>query len=244
MESFVAAMNFERLFHSHWHDKTMNLSRSVDSNQNDIHPRLAEVVERHRINAYRKPVQDHNLAAFEKLTAWLAGRPQRPLILDSCCGTGMSTLQLARQFPQHWVIGLDRSEVRLGKNSEAEEAGCLLLRGNCEDIWRLCVEADLSFQHHFVLYPNPYPKSEHLQRRWHGHPVFPLMPQLAQRTVLRSNWLLYLQEFACAWEQITSVAVQPEVLHVDSPISLFEKKYRDSGQLLYQLTATAALPAS
>jgi tRNA G46 methylase TrmB len=40
-----------------------------------------------------------------------------PLILDAGCGVGHSTIQLAREFPDHWVIGVDQSEDRLSRRN-------------------------------------------------------------------------------------------------------------------------------
>lgn len=56
---------------------------------------------------------------------------------------------------------------------------------------------------HYLLYPNPYPKPMRLKQRWYAHPAFPLLFQLTpkevqSKTVVRSNWELYLNEFATA----------------------------------------------
>jgi SAM-dependent methyltransferase len=41
----------------------------------------------------------------------------RPVVLDSGCGTGRSTKFLAKRFPDHWVVGVDRSFVRITRNN-------------------------------------------------------------------------------------------------------------------------------
>jgi tRNA-dihydrouridine synthase C len=63
--------------------------------------------------AFRKPYLDYNKAAFEASLAGWDGKA--PLILDAGCGVGHSTIQLARAFPDHWVIGVDQSEDRLSR---------------------------------------------------------------------------------------------------------------------------------
>ena len=51
---------------------------------------------------------------------------------------------------------------------------CLLLRANMIDFWLLVAhQSDWHITAHYILYPNPFPKSKHLRRRWHGHPVYP-----------------------------------------------------------------------
>jgi len=211
-------------------------SKKIESNREGVHERLVDVVQKHCRTRYRKPYQAHNVQAFEHLREAIEASNNAPLILDSCCGTGMSSYQLARQYSDHLVIGVDQSCHRLSKGRpEATPENCLMLQANCEDIWRMCREHDIHFTRHYILYPNPYPKSVHLKRRWHGHPVFPVLADLADRTILRSNWSTYLEEFCLAWTLLTSREHAVETLSVETPLTLFEKKYHDSAQVLYHL---------
>lgn len=91
-------------------------SRVISSAQHGIHEQLAARVARHAATAFRKPIMPWNRAAFDaSIDAWrLAGA--RPLILDAGCGVGLSTLHLATQFPDHFVIGVDQSAHRLARN--------------------------------------------------------------------------------------------------------------------------------
>lgn len=210
-----------------------NISKVISSNQSGIHEDLVQVVISHRDSRYQKPFQDHNLEAFERFFSAIQ-LERRPMILDSCCGTGMSSVNIAKEHPEHWVIGLDQSAVRLGKRDECPE-NLLLLRTNCEDFWRLCLENQISFEKHFILYPNPWPKKSHLKRRWHGHPVFDVLPKLSPNLELRSNWRIYLDEFALAWQLITGKTSRVESFTPENYLTLFEKKYHQSEQSLYRL---------
>ena len=67
---------------------------------------------------------------------WLAERGNPPLVLDSFCGTGMSTKRLAEQHGDAAVIGLDKSAHRLTKHADASDQ-YLLLRAECEPFWQL-----------------------------------------------------------------------------------------------------------
>jgi len=89
-----------------------------------------------------------------------------------------------------------------------------------------------------MLYPNPWPKSGQLKRRIHGHPAFPLLKRLGGEVEVRSNWKIYIAEFAEAWAALSQPGVVSQ-LKIDAPISLFERKYRDRGQTLWQFRSSA-----
>ena len=217
-------------------------SRRVVSNQQYLHPRLAEVVLRHLRAGYKKPVAPHSAAAFGQLLQALATTP-RPLVLDSFCGTGHSTADLARRHPQHLVVGVDKSARRLARHPVDGGDNYLLLRADCEAIWQLLAERGMAVDYHYLLYPNPWPKAAHLQRRVHGHPAFPLLSRLAGSAPrghieLRSNWQLYVEEFGVAMT-LAGVAGRVAQLASAAPLSLFERKYRASGHPLWCYSAIA-----
>lgn len=215
-------------------------SKSVTSTQTGPHEKLVATVRLHMNSDYKKPYRQHNLDAYKILTQAIAKQKYTGLILDSCCGTGMSTRILANRFPQSLVVGLDQSIKRLEKITEGMEKpnNCLMLQANCEDLWRLCANAGIRFDAHYILYPNPWPKINHLKRRWHGHSVFPVLKNIAPTTVLRSNWKLYLQEFSFAWEILTGKKSCVESLNIDYAMTLFEKKYSNSGQNIFELVVS------
>ncbi len=210
-------------------------SKKVISNQAGVHERLVEYVKKHIASDYRKPYRAHNLDAFSMFESELASRSPDALILDSCCGTGMSTRMLAERNPKALVVGIDQSEHRLNKHTDSEPGNCLFLRANCEDVWRLFVDHGIVFDQHFILYPNPWPKSVQFKRRWQGHPVFPVLSQLSKTITLRSNWSTYLDEFSLAWEILTGTESHTESIVIDEAMTLFEKKYAGSGQPLFEL---------
>lgn len=220
-------------------------SRSVTSNQEDIHPDLDDVVLKHAESRFRRPISEHTQRAFESVQKRVA-MDGRPLVLDSGCGVGESTVHLASRHADSLVIGIDQSEHRLSKNPhytglvdvKGEHGNLLLLRADCVDFWRLAEQAGWQPTHHYVLYPNPWPKKQHLKRRWHGHPVFPHLLALGGALELRSNWHTYLQEFARALNlHDVDCAVQTITLDDGTYLTPFERKYSQSGQSVYRLTA-------
>ena len=211
-------------------------SRVPTSAQTGVHQHLVILLERHRCSPFLKPYSDYNRIAFEQSFA----RREReathaPLILDACCGVGESSIALARMFPDHYVIGVDQSEARLGRYDPANLPPNLdLVRADLVDYWRLMRDADIRLARHYLLYPNPWPKIGHLARRWHAHPVFPWIPRLGGVLECRSNWNIYVEEFSAALSLLTGRPAPFEAFEAPSPLTPFERKYRDSGQTLYR----------
>jgi tRNA (guanine-N7-)-methyltransferase len=81
-----------------------------------------------------------------------------------------------------------------------------LVRAELVDFWHIMLEYDCRVQQHYMLYPNPYPKSSRLKSRWYAHPSFPLLLHLSgERLTVRSNWQQYLEEFAEAVEVVAGL---------------------------------------
>ncbi len=209
-------------------------SRPVTSSQTVTHPRLAALLARHRAHPWREPLAQHNAAAIEQLQNRLRA-DKRPLVLDSFCGTGHSTALLAQRHPDCLVVGIDKSAQRLARHRPAPGAGYLLLQADCEPLWRVLAEAGHRLHAHYLLYPNPWPKPGHLQRRVHGHPAFPQLLALGGRVELRSNWQLYVEEFGLAMS-LSGAAGCVRQVAAEEPMTLFERKYRDSGHPLWSFT--------
>lgn len=154
------------------------------------------------------------------------------LVLDSGCGTGVSTIKLADQFPEDLIVGIDQSIVRLGKQ-KAQKDNVLFFRANLVDVWMLMEKQGWRIDQHFLFYPNPWPKKKHLQRRWHGHAIFPALIKISKNIELRTNWKIYADEFSKAIEIATTYKNPVEEFSSTDPITPFEKKYLVSEQMLY-----------
>ncbi len=215
------------------------VSGQVSSCQDTVHPRLKQVLCRYLktdwLQSYHSPTVD-NFRRLVNLSEFSAGQS---FILDSGCGTGKSTLALARQFPEHLVIGVDRSATRLAKSSLehslVRRGNCVLIRAELATFWRLLLVAAYLPERHFLFYPNPWPKPKHLQRRWHGHPVFPQLLALGGEIELRCNWEIYAREFAHAVSIATGYDVQAQQLQNVTGVSPFETKYNQRGQPLFSV---------
>jgi len=198
---------------------------------------LARILDRYRQHEFKKPVARHTLEAFKKAEQIIA-RANKPLILDSGCGVGESTLYFAQKYSRHFVLGIDKSFSRLTKNIHYQKHGAdnyYLLRADLIDFWRQVAMEKWKVDMHFVLYPNPWPLKKDVKKRFHAHPVFRDLVTIGTKIELRSNWSLYLQEFAFAYRFFTGRSFTVEPFIPDEPITPFERKYLQSGQTLYRL---------
>ena len=225
-------------------------SRVPTSAQSGIPTPLATPPDRHPASSFRKPYADYNQRAFAASIERYERVTRRdsflPLILDSGCGVGESSVALANAFPDHYVIGVDQSASRLnrnviGKNGATELPPNLdLVRADLVDYWRSLHDAGIHPVRHYLLYPNPWPKIGHLSRRWHGHPVFPILLELGGVLECRSNWRIYIEEFCFAVERLTQHSAACQTYAPDEALTPFERKYLDSGHALFRTVVQLA----
>ena len=213
-------------------DQPLHAAAVLETDQVAPHPDLAELVQHHQNHPWRKPCPSHTRKAFEQLLDHTQ-REQKPLILDSFCGTGMSTALIARANPDALVVGIDRSAHRLAKHQASDARNYLLLRAEVEPFWSCLVEAGITLHSHWLLYPNPWPKAAQIKKRVHGHGAFPVLSKLGGRLQLRTNWDIFAQEFAQA-AVLIGIKGHTESFIPDSPMTLFERKYADRGHTLWR----------
>ena len=216
-------------------------SPEIESSQSGPHARLADVVRRHRDHAWRAPLHAPTQAPFAR---WLAGHDRAmPLIVDLGCGVGDSTLGLALRHPDAVLLGVDQSAHRLARLAPtgfAVHGRTTLMRAEAATVLRLLAANQLRIDTLYLLYPNPWPKPEHLQRRWHGHPVFPTLLSVARRIVLRTNWRIYADEFALALALLGRAGVVAPLASDAVVLTPFERKYRSSGHACVELVSDDA----
>jgi tRNA (guanine-N7-)-methyltransferase len=213
-------------------------SPKVTTNQDGLHPHIDKALSRHNLDNYKKGISPGLTSLWPDV---LGNIGDRPLVLDAGCGTGDSTARLAELFPEHFILGVDKSINRQerGENRGLSKVGdnWLRIRSDLVDVWRLLLVAkrkgNIRITHQFILYPNPWPLAEHFKRRWHGHPVFPFILALGGIIELRSNWKLYLEEwdYCC---RAKGLAGQLRAYSTEDPWTPFEEKFLASGHELWQ----------
>lgn len=214
-------------------------SQPVQSRQGAAHHDLPRLLARHVAHPFRKPAADYSRAAFAAFLAAWDG--QAPLVIDAACGTGESTLVLARNHPEAFVVGIDQSGQRLARGLAlaGKQANALLLRADMVDFWRLMAEQEVHPAVQYMLYPNPWPKPDQVMRRWPAHPVFPAVIALGGRIECRTNWRVYAEEFASASSILTGREITVEPVVPADPLTPFERKYGASGHPLYRVVVPA-----
>lgn len=245
-----------------------NAVHSVKTNQEDIYKNLEAVVRKYAATTFLRPVADHTRESFEQACDFVrsfygsqtTGRFN--LVLDSGCGTGESTLHLARKFPEVPVIGIDKSAVRLSKAGNGRQlevsaggscevpANAFWVRAELLDFWRLALDkvnaGEWNILHHALYYPNPWPKESEATRRFHLHPIFPVLMRLSPVTELRSNWEIYAREYKeaarIAGDCLSlNVCVECAAFSPENPETAFERKYQAAGQVLYRILVKSNL---
>ncbi|MDR1163322.1 MAG: methyltransferase domain-containing protein [Candidatus Accumulibacter sp.] len=196
---------------------------------------MPRLLERRAASPFLKPCAEYNRRAFlESMERRERVSPGKPLILDSCCGNGASAVALAEAFPEHYVIGVDKSAARLAKHPRRLMPNLDLVRADLADYWRLMHGAGVRLARHYLLYPNPWPKIGQLSRRWHAHPVFPSLLELGGRLECRSNWRIYIEEFCFSIRHLTGIDARCETWRPDAAQTPFEKKYLESDHELFR----------
>ncbi len=215
-------------------DMNKGNSRTITTNQEGPHEKVPELVKKHLKSASKKPFNQHTLDAFKLVSQWLdTMNPDKvkPLIMDSCCGVGESTAVIADLHPDALVIGVDKSALRIRKHDvyANNHSNYLVIRADLNDFWRLASQHEWQLHKHYLLYPNPYPKSAQVQKRWHTSSAFKDILALGGLVEVRSNWKIYIEEFAIAL-QTAGFSATAELYQSDTPTTPFERKYWASGQ--------------
>lgn len=212
--------------------KSHSLSAPVVSSQVDPHRNLQRKLLRYERSSFVNSIPNYARDEFLLIKEVIR---QRKVILDSGCGTGESSFKLAELFPDNLVIGIDKSAHRLQRRHMHGKLPKNLIFVRCDLVhfWQLLSDAPWQLTAHYLLYPNPWPKPGHLIRRWHAHPIFPMVIKLGGMLIMRTNWRVYAQEFALALQHYLNVAVSIKQLTISEPLSAFERKYWQSGHELF-----------
>jgi tRNA G46 methylase TrmB len=117
----------------------------------------------------------------------------------------------------------------------------LIVQADANDFWRLAVAAGWQPTRHYLLYPNPYPKTSQLRKRWYGSPAFPSLLALGGVLTVRSNWSVYIEEFALALK-VAGYAASHQAVAAAQGITAFETKYAERGHRLFELRCDLQKP--
>ncbi len=168
--------------------------------------------------------------------AWF-GR-QAPLILEIGCGSGISTLEMAKQEPDIDVIAVEiyrRGLAQLLCAVDRDQVTNIrLIRGNALDVLRLIAPGSLTGVR--VFFPDPWPKARHHKRRFlQPGTVGMLADRLLPGGVLHvatdhPGYAEHIAEVAAGEPRLHPVdADSPLAISVVRPTTKYETKAQEAG---------------
>jgi tRNA (guanine-N7-)-methyltransferase len=188
-----------------------------------------------------RPFDPSHLPLAQDPTPW--PKVQKPLFLEVGCGAGLHPIRFAQQNPGHHLIACERTKEKFDKFKRRVENHQL---DNVTPIYSDAIHwlhthihsIAHAFEKIFILYPNPYPKTGHRNKRFLAGPSFELLLQSLKPSgliELRSNELFYLEEAKYlaknVWNlELVSETSVCELEDLFRDVTHFEKKYLKNGQ--------------
>jgi tRNA (guanine-N7-)-methyltransferase len=100
----------------------------------------------------------------------------KPIWLEIGAGSGWFIVELARLYPESFLIAIERSRMRgktlVHKTKQAGLENLVGFRGNAIPTLIHNVPSE-SIERLYFLYPCPWPKNSQRKNRWYLHPVMP-----------------------------------------------------------------------
>jgi len=226
-------------------NKNQMKSKIVTSNQLDIHEELINILVKYSCEEYKRPIADFSLKTFKEILTWVDRFDGKEIVLDLGCGTGESSFNLAKIYPNRLVIGIDKSFSRIERKNNFKKdlpSNVMIVRGELLDLcflfYKATIQQRLIVYKQYLFYPNPWPKKKLIKRRFHANPVFAFMMKTSKQFELRTNWKIYAEEFLIASQFYEAKDVKIEEFTPTETISNFEQKYLLSDHNLFKVQVT------
>ena len=213
-----------------------NNSSKVTSNQFKKNTKLLYRLKKNVRNDFVTIINQSTFEVYKKIKNYY--NKEVPVILDNGCGTGSSSLWLAEENPNTIVFGIDHAD-KFPSTYACKNV--VFAQVELSQLWRLLWEKKIPISKAFLLYPNPWPKSKHLTRRWHAHPAFKYLTCIADSLEIRTNWEIYALEARDCLEFMTGDKATLSKFYPRASISLHEDKYMKSGHDLFKLMSSKKL---
>ena len=189
-------------------------------------------------------VPDSQVACLDVLQ--LFGR-KAPLHVDLGCGDGSFLCEMAQQFPKRNFLGIERLTKRVEKvrrKGEKIENVRVLRADTLFAVRDLLPESSVGT--FYLLFPDPWPKRRHQQRRVFTHEFLDaIAAALEQEGIVRVatdqlDYFRQIERLSCAHLQFQVVPESPDESVL--PLTKFERKFRDQGAPIYRLTLRKTSP--
>jgi tRNA (guanine-N7-)-methyltransferase len=168
-----------------------------------------------------------------------------PLQVDLGCGDGSFLCDLARQSPDKNFLGIERLTKRVEKvRRKAEMIENLRVLGMDSLFAVRYLLPENSVETFYLLFPDPWPKRRHQQRRIFTDDFLDaIATALQQKGVFhiatdQLDYFCHIERVSRAHSRFQAVGFDDAVL----PSTKFERRFREQGVLIYRLTLRKTSP--
>jgi len=178
--------------------------------------------------------------------AQLFGRAA-PLQVDLGCGDGSFLCDLARQFPHKNFLGIERLTKRVEKvRRKAQMIGNLRVLSTDTLFAVRYLLPENSAEAFYLLFPDPWPKRRHQQRRIFTHDFLDAIAMaLEENGILHiaTDQFDYFQHIEGLSRADSRFEAVPQPRHkADLPSTKFERQFHEKGLPIYRLTLRKTSP--
>lgn len=173
-----------------------------------------------------------------------------PIDLEIGAGTGMFALRYTLEHPDRHLISIEQTQTRFQKLqnqlNQTPRPNLTPVHANALG-WVTHFVPPNSLENIFILFPNPNPKKSDLNKRWHAMPFMKKLLDSLQsqgKIHLATNEEFYFEEARHYFSEAWNLRIESEQIFqagdsdCPEPRTLFEKKYLERGQKIYNLCVT------
>jgi tRNA (guanine-N7-)-methyltransferase len=167
------------------------------------------------------------------------------LVLEIGAGTGMHPISYCQKNSEHQMIAIEKTSERFAKFKRQHG------KSNLINLLPIHAHAVSWIAHNikeeivdkiFILYPNPNPKFQDLNKRWHAMPFFGYLIKILKpggSIVIRTNERFYAEEANHFIKEVWNLENKQTSFKkedVSNFKTLFEKKYLERSQTCYEVS--------
>ena len=170
--------------------------------------------------------------------------PTGPIDMEIGCGVGMFAIRRALSQPERSFIAIEHTQARFSRFSRRYQN-----HGAPRNLYPVHANAiswvhwnlpDESIDHIFILYPNPYPKNAHQNRRWHAMPFMDRLVEVLKpggTITIATNERFYVDEALSAFSSREGMRVlsNQTIQNPEDSRTHFERKYLERQQICFNL---------
>lgn len=176
---------------------------------------------------------------------WREKLGTKPLVLEIGPGVGLHPIQFAKQNPDKFIIGIERTNEKFNKF-----AGRIQHHPQLNNIYAVHADAvewisqniqENEVSAYFLLYPNPYPKASQKNKRLMRMPFMQYLiktMRVGATITMATNIEAFYVEAKNIWGQIECFKlIGDKIISAQDfiPRTHFERKYLGSGQKCWEL---------